>query len=777
MFALLIVIAQLLHCAEAIPASSSSSSSSTSSAQAPLLILNTSEPLDTIAPSLFGLDLELTRHDIFNGLSAQLISNRVFAVQPSGTRWPVDWPAGFPPRWTPVGAPGPIITAAQQGVTCVLSKLNALCGVQQAPFANGFDGGMSFGSAIGLVAGSPYSFAVAVELQNAPSANVTVTFSSSSSRSGGNSDSHVAIIENTFIVPGDKGQLFLTWNFTVPTSSINSDDDNLIPEVTLSVVATGTAGTLTLAAVSLLPLTGVAVGGTLRADVVAKLAELGFPGPLRYPGGCFAPFYNWKQQLLAPYLTRPAVPTPPDYCTAVAGGVNAYSDGFMLDGPTIDEYMELTAAVGATPAITVALQFGTAQEIQDAADWVEYLNGDAATTQWGAVRASRGHPQPYNVSIFYAGNEINMQLRYSNYPAVINSVRPPSPDEYAVMLENVMTAMLAADPSIEILAVEGGNDWDVKWIQSPVGARVGATSFHGGYASSGPGGSPATQQDFTTQAKIGSTQFFTGLLSLRDALDAAGATNVSISADEWGLGPPWDVVTFNVAHGMYGASLLSSIIKLATRGLVKYSNYFEPINEGAIQVEQFTATLTPLGEVMQLYAAYAAGGNRVAITPIHPSNAVEAKWDLNRLRHTTNNGDPIIDINDDVDAVSALMTAASDARKMNNNNNNNSNNNNNNNNNNKNSNDDNAKGKEYLLITLANRNSMSSMDQKVLLTGNRSFELPSFASFVMLPAQDFTSHSTWNRTLGQVPLDVESRSFTFTLPPYSIAQFTFYLGV
>ena len=47
---------------------------------------------------------------------------------------------------------------------------------------------------------------------------------------------------------------------------------------------------------------------------------------------------------------------------------------------------------------------------QDARDWVEYCNGDASTP-WGSLRASRGSPEPYNVSTWYLGNEIGWQVR------------------------------------------------------------------------------------------------------------------------------------------------------------------------------------------------------------------------------------------------------------------------------------------------------------------------------------------------------------------------------
>ena len=52
---------------------------------------------------------------------------------------------------------------------------------------------------------------------------------------------------------------------------------------------------------------------------------------MRYPGGCYAPFYRWKIGLL-PADQRPPIETPPGYCAAVPGGVNAYTDGFMENG-------------------------------------------------------------------------------------------------------------------------------------------------------------------------------------------------------------------------------------------------------------------------------------------------------------------------------------------------------------------------------------------------------------------------------------------------------------
>ena len=40
---------------------------------------------------------------------------------------------------------------------------------------------------------------------------------------------------------------------------------------------------------------------------------------------------------------------------------------------------------------------------------------------------------------------------------------------------------------------------------------------------------------------------------------------------------------------------------------LQFSNYFEPVNEGAIQVLAFNSSLTPVGEVMRLYSHHATG--------------------------------------------------------------------------------------------------------------------------------------------------------------------------
>ena len=58
--------------------------------------------------------------------------------------------------------------------------------------------------------------------------------------------------------------------------------------------------------------------------------------------------------------------------------------------------------IGAEPMICVRW---TGKTPQDAADEIEYFNGNA-DTKWGRMRAKNGHPAPYHVKYWQIGNEI-----------------------------------------------------------------------------------------------------------------------------------------------------------------------------------------------------------------------------------------------------------------------------------------------------------------------------------------------------------------------------------
>jgi hypothetical protein len=127
----------------------------------------------------------------------------------------------------------------------------------------------------------------------------------------------------------------------------------------------------------------------------------------------------------------------------------------------------------------------------------------------------------------------------------------------------------------------GNPAWNAAWANS-IGGEIFATSLHDGYYTE-PSGAVWTQEQVTGCAKWPQAQFLGDVQTLRSQLDSLGHT-IAISADEWGLGPPWDTRTFGTPHGMYAAGFLGMATRAAGEYNMPFTNYFEPINEGAIAV-------------------------------------------------------------------------------------------------------------------------------------------------------------------------------------------------
>lgn len=190
------------------------------------------------------------------------------------------------------------------------------------------------------------------------------------------------------------------------------------------------------------------------------------------------------------------------------------------------------------------------------------------------------------------------------------------------MLQRLVQPMLAASPDfpIQLLTVSGGTrDWDAAWANA-VGDQVFATSFHDGYFNE-PSGPDFSEGAVTTCTMRPRDQLIQAVYGLREELNSTNKT-IAISLDEWGLGPPWRVTNFGVAHGMYAAGFLSAVTRSAQALNIRFTNYFEPVNEGAVQVGPFSATLTPVGQVMELYGQH-QGRQRVMLPNVSFSGPLD----------------------------------------------------------------------------------------------------------------------------------------------------------
>jgi len=124
----------------------------------------------------------------------------------------------------------------------------------------------------------------------------------------------------------------------------------------------------------------------IRKDVIDGCIEMGV-GAMRWPGGCCADHYHWKEGIGKERTPRihplhdPANPV------------------WRMDFGT-DEFLRFCELTGAEPIITVNTATGTPEEFLD---WFEYVNG-ADCTKYGKLRAENGHSEPYKVKIWALGN-------------------------------------------------------------------------------------------------------------------------------------------------------------------------------------------------------------------------------------------------------------------------------------------------------------------------------------------------------------------------------------
>jgi alpha-L-arabinofuranosidase len=123
----------------------------------------------------------------------------------------------------------------------------------------------------------------------------------------------------------------------------------------------------------------------IRNDVVQALKAIRVPN-VRWPGGCFADEYHWRNGIGNPRT----ITLNPNW-----GGVTE-SNAFGTS-----EFMDFLDQIGAEAYISVNVGSGTPRE---AAEWLEYLT-TAQPTTLAKERAANGRPSPYKIGFLGIGNE------------------------------------------------------------------------------------------------------------------------------------------------------------------------------------------------------------------------------------------------------------------------------------------------------------------------------------------------------------------------------------
>jgi alpha-N-arabinofuranosidase len=124
-----------------------------------------------------------------------------------------------------------------------------------------------------------------------------------------------------------------------------------------------------------------------RKSAVEYLKAVGIP-VLRWPGGCFADDYHWRDGI-GPQAKRPK-------------SVNIWWGNYTEDNSFgTHEFIGLCKAIGAEPYLAGNVGSGTPEELRH---WVEYCNYPSGTSL-SDERARNGSPQPFGVKYWGVGNE------------------------------------------------------------------------------------------------------------------------------------------------------------------------------------------------------------------------------------------------------------------------------------------------------------------------------------------------------------------------------------
>lgn len=125
----------------------------------------------------------------------------------------------------------------------------------------------------------------------------------------------------------------------------------------------------------------------MRTDVVEALKEMKIP-VLRWPGGCFADEYHWKDGIGAKEQRKKMI--------------NTHWGGVLEDNSFgTHEYFELCRQLGCKTYINGNVGSGTVQEMSE---WVEYMTFDGGSPM-ADLRKTNGHEEPWKVDYFGVGNE------------------------------------------------------------------------------------------------------------------------------------------------------------------------------------------------------------------------------------------------------------------------------------------------------------------------------------------------------------------------------------
>ncbi len=328
----------------------------------------------------------------------------------------------------------------------------------------------------------------------------------------------------------------------------------------------------------------------IRLDVVEALKKINIPN-LRWPGGCFADEYHWRDGI-GPRAERPSMVN-----THWGMGVEDNSFG-------THEFLELCDLLGTAPYIAANVGSGTVKEMSD---WIEYVNYNGESTL-AKLRAENGHPEPYNVAFWGIGNESwgcggNMTVEY--FADVYK--------RYATYAKSYPGAPIKRIAS-------GANSADYHWTEvmmKEARRHMWGISVHYYTIPTGDWGTKGSATSFTESEYFNTMKnclFMDELLdkhiAIMDRYDPE--KKVALAVDEWGIwtdAEPGTKTSFlyqqnSLRDALIAATQLNSFNNRADR--IRMANLAQTVNvlQALILTDKEKMLLTPTYHVFDLYQVH-----------------------------------------------------------------------------------------------------------------------------------------------------------------------------
>ena len=319
----------------------------------------------------------------------------------------------------------------------------------------------------------------------------------------------------------------------------------------------------------------------IRNDTIAALRELS-PPVLRWPGGCFADDYHWRDGV----GRRGDRPRRINRHWGQIVETNAFGT---------DEFIALCRLIGAEPYICANVGSGTPAEMSD---WIEYCNATADSTL-ARLRAANGVPEPHGVRYWGIGNE-NWGCGGSL-----------DPDDYCRAFRQFSTFAtgLGGERPYRVACGPCGNDldWTHRFFEK-LGGRLGLIE---GFAPHLYQGSAGTSTRFADADYYDLTSRYMGMERLicqqRAAMDGHDPDRrVGMIVDEWGVWHPDATAGFlrqqNTLRDAIVAATILDVFNRHTDKIVM-ANIAQTVNvlQAMLLTDGDKLLLTPTYHVFRMY--------------------------------------------------------------------------------------------------------------------------------------------------------------------------------